>query len=1268
MSDLDCEMKIDAGGGLSRTAAAFCLTCMSVLASCGGGGGGGGGGTVSPSPPAPPAPTNPVSPPPEPVSPPPPEPVSPPPPEPVSPPPPEPVSPPPPADDATGYWEEIRGHRYVSGSASPQQQAFDAAGVAAGSAIRSGNAYLIGGGLQGQHVSALLARIGVSSSQFTYLGLGEDLDAASIGDLVSSYSYLTSADLVNLSFLTTPFSFPFVAASDSANYGISASRVASGAWMLLDTGTDSNEDPLERLPAHFQAGTKEAVATGKLHFYYGLDAADLTVRHSSSSGCEHIEEYCIGAPYEFQVSLDDGTSVDLEGIPSSFAFATYLMAWERMPARTHISAVFTVALDCVRDIGTAGVDKDTGLGRLDIGCMAEAIENLDSCEAGKILMNGMCQALSCPAGTVASAADDGTCTPIAYWSEIQGHVYLDTPSRKSPHQMAFEAAGFAAGGSIADRSGDAHLVDGGDHGSAIRDLIFRIGIPDAHYTYHPQPVVNVNKFNTGDLVSAHYKLASSDLVSYSVEAFFGADSDHLGLLQEREVRDGAWVVHATGNDGLADWLAAEPATISIGVKNAAETGKVHFYYGLHPSTLTIRDPRSNGCLHIEEQCIGTPFQFSVQRRNPAVLESLPGTSFSAPFAFAAYLMAWERMPESTHISAVFDLARSCVDDIGDPGPDADTGLGRLDIGCMAYGATRATECEPGYQLVAMTDCERFTYWEDMRNLFYIGGDENALGRAFSDVGLKSRITDRSSQAVFVAQAEDVAKLYDVSLLAKLQVTATVNYQLVSYIGSDSVSYLNSVTVAYGRAGAAGFLGGAPSDVFTGNPTSAAPGITPAQVDSGAWMVVAAGDKVTGCVDTSSSAGSNNGSGGVTPIPITCGHHNAGTDDPFGGLAPARKMAAIEAAKTGKVHFFYGLNDGLTARNKEPNDGIVPAKLISRGCSGIEQYCMGVPYTYYTVFEYDSGKDAFGYQYIHGTGLSAAFGFATYLLTWERMPQSSTIEDVFNLALGCADPNELGAAGHDAETGRGRLDIGCMAYGAYRANNPPAATSSLPAAAERSGPGGGSLDAYMDEFAQGLFGDRLGHLSLPGSADAGMQVGFPGDSFSGTYRPVVATAYRAAAFDPLHAPLSPDFGLIASGDQAGMYGRIAPGLRASLLAGRGKGFFGSGGSGEFAFDCSTDLRLALSADLQPDSDSILELGGWLQSSRAGCIRGRLLDRLQGSEVGLSALYARRAGNWQLAAQAWGSRFVGGRLELAGQRFAIGASDLSYGGRFTISYLF
>ena len=62
---------------------------------------------------------------------------------------------------------------------------------------------------------------------------------------------------------------------------------------------------------------------------------------------------------------------------------------------------------------------------------------------------------------------------------------------------------------------------------------------------------------------------------------------------------------------------------------------------------------------------------------------------AAAYGYGIYLLAWERMPENTHISAIFAMGDRCTEDIGEAGPDTDTGLGRLDIGCIAKAVYQA---------------------------------------------------------------------------------------------------------------------------------------------------------------------------------------------------------------------------------------------------------------------------------------------------------------------------------------------------------------------------------------------------------------------------------------------------------------------------------------------------------------------------------------------------------------------------------------------------
>ncbi|MCY4325227.1 MAG: hypothetical protein OXC81_04305, partial [Betaproteobacteria bacterium] len=398
---------------------------------------------------------------------------------------------------------------------------------------------------------------------------------------------------------------------------------------------------------------------------------------------------------------------------------------------------------------------------------------------------------------------------------------------------------------------------------------------------------------------------------------------------------------------------------------------------------------------------------------------------------------------------------------------------------------------------------------------------------------------------------------------------------------------------------------------------------------------------------------------------------------------ARKNGLTQAAATGRVHFMYALNDNLDGRH-----------VTSDGCQGIENYCIGVPFRYWfhpgvnvsivkEPADCDPNVDLNSilpnacssvtrttvrlFGNFNNNNAGASFGFASYLMAWERMPQTVTVADLFDVVRDCVE--DIGADGADAQTGLGRLNIGCLAFEAYKKNNPTAVLSTVVIESASTSQTQLELSAYMDDFAQGLFANQLGSMSLPGPADARLQVGFAGDSFAGGYRPVQKQAvYGSDPPVPRHAPLTERFGLLASGAQVGGYYQITPSLQAGVLAGRSDSFFGGTGRGQFEFSCSTDLRLLASTRLRPDADSVLGINGWLGRSRAGCISGQLLDSLAGSEAGLAAVYRRQIGAWRLHAQAWASRFVGGELQVAGQRFAIGSGSATYGGRLQFSYSF
>ena len=359
--------------------------------------------------------------------------------------------------------------------------------------------------------------------------------------------------------------------------------------------------------------------------------------------------------------------------------------------------------------------------------------------------------------------------------------------------------------------------------------------------------------------------------------------------------------------------------------------------------------------------------------------------------------------------------------------------------------------------------------------------------------------------------------------------------------------------------------------------------------------------------------------------------NGSGQDPFASLSPADREGVLAAAATGKIHFYYGLDGQLAGRHSRSN-----------GCLNIEAHCIGAPY------EFIVQTGAQKLVTLRGTSYSAPFGFAAYLMAWERLPAAAGVDALFALAASCTE--DLGAPGADADTGLGRLDIGCMALGVRQTQ---------------------AAGASIDGAARDLFGARLGGLSLPGASAAGVQVGFAGDSFSGTYRPQPAAGgYRPGLFDARYAALTPSLGIVGSagGRRLGAYWQLADKLKAAVSLARSEDFFGGTGTGEFAFSCSSYASLSLAGEAGIAGAGVLRVQGWLQEGRAGCITGSLLDDLRGREAGIAIGYQGSLRKARVQARMWAARFVGGRLQVAGDRFAVSGSDTAYGGMLQISYSF
>ena len=556
--------------------------------------------------------------------------------------------------------------------------------------------------------------------------------------------------------------------------------------MLLYTGEDGKQDPLVQLPQHFADGTKAAAATGRMHFYYGL-SSDLSGRDAASSGCKHIREHCIGAPYRFVVELRDSSIATLVGKPSTFAFAAYLSAWERMPAGTHISAVFDLAERCVEDIGDNGVDDDTGVGRLDIGCLAyqatQALECPDGqqltgegrcepieCDPNELLLGNLCvvkkvcevgqapdetntcRPLVCPAGT---SAVGNECVPLGYWSEMQSHMYVS--GTESPLQKAFRVAGI--GTLKADRSSQAHILHSGtaSQGEEMVDFLAGAGVASSQYTYNDLSGMDAEKVR-----DAYLAFIPNNMVyipSHGELPPFTAVTIVPGI-EDEHVRTGAWIVTDIGPELNLSSFGHTDILRMLGMSFSSESNRMHMYYGLDASAnLTVRHSPSNDCSFSGQMaiivsdsshhrfCIGAPSSFNVQLRDGITTKTLNG--IPSAFAFASYLLAWERMPANTHISAVFDLAERCVEDLGEPGPDDETGAGRLDIGCLAYEATQVPECELPAFLVGTT-CRGGYFFNHLPTSHATLTSPHQL--ALKDAGIESRLVDRSMDSYVVDSA------------------------------------------------------------------------------------------------------------------------------------------------------------------------------------------------------------------------------------------------------------------------------------------------------------------------------------------------------------------------------------------------------------------------------------------------------------------------------------------------------------------------------------
>ena len=578
------------------------------------------------------------------------------------------------APATVSYVNQQNGFEYRMGKTSPLEQAFADAGIAAAKVDRSAQAFVMDAPLlptlpHGHLIMTLLAANGLREGEnYSYLDVGTIRGGPNF-TLVRERYLTTSANSI------TNMSFEPVFTSNPRYRGILPGSINDHSWVVAGTGNSYKPGPLhipsDAITLAFNLaeleGTDAAAATGKFRYVYGLNA-EQTGRHPRSNGCLRYEMYCIGAPFEFTIEYG-GTVTVIAGTSyaTPYVFAAMLAAWERLDTSATPAAVFAMADACTVDLGQKGPDADTGLGRLDIGCMAAATHR---------------------AGVSPLAP-----ATVSYVNQQNGFEYR--MGKTSPLEQAFADAGIAA--AKVDRSSQAFVFDltlTKPHGNQIMTILAANGLREGENYRYRQISSTMYFGNRPDfaLVREQYRTTSADsITSMSFGPVFTSDAGHLGI--DTSISDHSWVVAATGNRGQPGPLYA-PSTVTIsalaaqieGTDTAAATGKLRYVYGLNAEQ-TGRHPRSNGCLRYEMYCIGASFEFTIEYGGTVTV--IAGTSYATPYVFAAMLSAWERLDASATPATVFAMADACTVDLGPEGPDADTGLGRLDIGCMAAATHKA---------------------------------------------------------------------------------------------------------------------------------------------------------------------------------------------------------------------------------------------------------------------------------------------------------------------------------------------------------------------------------------------------------------------------------------------------------------------------------------------------------------------------------------------------------------------------------------------------
>ena len=1115
---------------------------------------------------------------------------------------------------------------YDPNTESSLSQAFSDAGVAEVVAGRTSSAFLIGDTTYGvgQAAQDFLAGAGLASDAYTFLDIGEQ-------GRTSRSAYLSTPEnsIVNI------MSSPLYISSQTDGLGgliISPEDVQQHGWILSDTGFDGDIDPIAGISSRewlgesgskVAAGYRSALDTGKVRLFYGLNV-DGETRNNTSNGCQGVEQYCIGTPYSLRVKNSRGGYIDVDGtFVSTYGFAAYVMAWERMGAATHVREVFAMGDRCTVDLGESGHDADTGRGRLDIGCLARlAYESQLPAEEADPVNPPSVQPVQPVAPVVQPVVQPQVTPPVT--------VALNPPPAEQIAEETVTATVTVTSSNLeVDPEPAVSITVAQPEVDAAPTVT--ITSPSATVEVDPEPAVSIT-------VAQPEADAAPTVTITSPSATVEVDPEPaVSITVAQPEVDTASTVTVASPSATVEVESQPTATVTV-AQPEVDTA----------STVTVASPSATVEVESQPTATVTVAQPEVDTASTVTVTSPPTTieiqtQITATVTVAQPLVVEEPLPEEK-VQIDYWERKISPNTFGKE-------LNRLGLESVTDRKMDSYMIGHKVYWIGSNHCPGFEYF--LGQYEYLTGLHNIVAAGNKDL-LKEMGLQEDNSYIYLASGNMVQN-FDYNDMYRL----TSENNLVHF--QTNPFYLGGPRAWFYFA----WDWGMEQETMLESSLIAERG----------WIVSETGFDVDYVMDN----GWQRENWPYTNRFRINDYRKA--DQPnYHAEYQARQRKLMEdnynkALATGKVRLFYGLNSDQTGRDP-----------LFLDCTDFEEYCIGVPHPY-----------------------NSHYAFGVYLQAWQRLPAETHISAVFAIGDQCTE--DLGAAGPDADTGLGRLDIGCMAYKVYKVNLDPASATLTVAARLPSstnddqtssndggsllssdGQGGLQLNAqsappsfaaassndpaqqqFFDDFAQDLF-SHLGSLWLPGGTDAGFAVGFPGDSFEGTYRPAHG---KGIHYDPVlpsarYARSAGSVGLMgmASSGEVGIFTRIE-GVDVSFSYVRSEDFFGGKGSGDFSFDQVGNSRLMLHTQVLPEGDEhTLGVGGWVRHAAVSGGRGRLLDDLRGVEYGLSMNYGWQGqGGLRVEATAYGARFAGGDVELAGgDRFAIGASDWKWGVRLGGSYQF